>query len=73
MDADEQLCAQLASLQHRSCMACDSSVSVYLMFGRFCGAEAGITVMAKIKAPVDPYAVVGDFHVFLGVNGPLTG
>ena len=73
MDADEQFRAQLASLQHRSGMACDGSVSAYLMFGGFCGAEAGITVMAKIKAPVDPYAVVGDFHVFLGVNGPLTG
>ena len=73
MDADEQFRAQLASLQHRSGMACDGSVSAYLMFGGFCGAKTGITVMAKIKAPVDPYAVVGDFHVFLGVNGPLTG
>jgi hypothetical protein len=43
------------------------------MFGGVCGGGVGITVMAKVKAPIDPYAVVGDFHVFLGVNGPLTG
>jgi len=73
VDADEQFRAQLASLQHRSSMACDSSVSVYLMFGGFCSGKTGITMMAKVKAPIDPYAVVGDFHVFLGVNGPLTG
>jgi len=73
VDADEQFRAQLASLQHRSGMACDSSVSVYLMFGGFCRGKTGITVMTKVKAPIDPYAVVGDFHVFLGVNGPLTG
>lgn len=33
---------------------------------------AGMTVMGKVEATIDPDAVVGDRNVFLRVNRPLT-
>lgn len=71
MDTHVKFLAESASLQHGTGMTsetirCQQRLSMRGELG-----EGELTMMAEIETAVNPDSVIGDWHIFLGIDRPM--
>lgn len=70
MNANKELFSQAACLQQSPCMTYGGRVRCRTDLPRH--SHDKLTMMAEVEASVDPYALLRDRHVVLGINRPLS-